>query len=106
MAERLLVQPSIPQDKLAQALPFQLKTSILVDARCHGAILAIALGWNVRPRSPFGDKRPDPIRIVAAICQQPRATRELLQQDRAEPIVMRLTPSEANHCHPQRHGSC
>ena len=31
MAERLLVQPSIPQDKLAQALPFQLKTSILID---------------------------------------------------------------------------
>src|SRR5262245_8133797 len=58
-------------------------------------VLAIALGWDVRPRSPFADKCPDPVRVVAAICQQPRTTRELSQQDRAEPVVMRLTTSEA-----------
>ena len=58
-------------------------------------VFAIALGLDVRPRAPFGDKCPDPVRVVAAICQQPRAPRELSQQDRAEPVVVRLTTSEA-----------
>jgi hypothetical protein len=57
-------------------------------------VLAIALGWVIHPRSLFGDKCPDPVRVVAAICQQPRATSELSQQDRSEPVVMRLTTSE------------
>jgi hypothetical protein len=41
------------------------------------------------------DKCPDPVRVVAAICKQPRATREVSQQDREEPVVVRLTSSEA-----------
>src|SRR5262249_59579701 len=57
--------------------------------------LANAFGWVIRPRSAFGDKCPDRVRVVASICKQPRTTRELSQQDRAEPVVMRLPPSEA-----------
>ena len=43
-------------------------------------VLAIACGRDVRPRAPFVDKCPDPVRVVAAICQQSRAPRELSQQ--------------------------
>jgi hypothetical protein len=58
-------------------------------------VFTIALGRNIRPCASLGDECPNPVRVVAAICQQPRATRELSQQDRAEPVVMRLTTSEA-----------
>jgi len=36
-------------------------------------VFAVALGWDIRPRAPFGDKCPDPVRVVAAICQQLRS---------------------------------
>jgi len=73
---------------LGRALINAIAVARAIGAEAH-RVLAIALRWNVRPRSPFGDKCPDPVRVVAAICQQSRATREVLQQDRAEPVVMR-----------------
>jgi hypothetical protein len=50
---------------------------------------------DVGPRATLGDKGPDPVRVVAAIRQQPSILRQIAKQDRAEPVVMRLTAGEA-----------
>jgi len=57
----------------------------------------IALWWNVGPCALLGHKPPDPVRIIAAICQQQGLRTKSAQESRAEAIVVRLTGGDAEH---------
>ena len=57
----------------------------------------IALWWNVGPCALLGHNPPDPVRIIAAICQQQGLRTKSAQESRAEAIVVRLTGGDAEH---------
>src|SRR5258708_1689687 len=59
-------------------------------------VFAIAFRRNVCPRALLAGKLPDPVRIVSTIREQHRLWKQGAEENRTQPIVMRLTGRESD----------
>jgi hypothetical protein len=72
------------------------KVTSTVEVRAEAdRVRAIAFRRDVCPRALLIGERPDPVSVIASICQQHRSWAQSGQEHRTEPIVMRLTGREA-----------
>lgn len=57
-------------------------------------VFAISFRRDVRPCSLLAGKLPDPVGLVAAIREQHRLGKQCAEQNRTQPVVMRLAGRE------------
>lgn len=57
-------------------------------------VFAISFRRNVRPCSLLASKLPDPVGVVSAIREQHRLGRQGAEENRTQPVIMRLTGRE------------
>jgi hypothetical protein len=58
-------------------------------------LFAVPLRWNIPPRAPLSNKRPDPVRVTATVRQQQGLRTKSAQEPRAEAVVVCLAGREA-----------